>query len=172
MVRVMAVLVYDLCPYSLFQGKYIQVVQVWNRLSLTYFIVSSTKYYQLLSYWKIVHSVSISGARWFSNETPVNFSPLCSSHHSISRVEFEKPQFILEFPLDIETSKKVYTFILVEFLKHLFTRIISYIRWLCCFGEGLNQIFVSENSSTRSMEYSLFVRSCNLYPDPFKIREV
>ena len=89
MVRVMAVLVYDLCPYSLFQGKYVQVVQVWYRLTFAYFIVSSTKNYQLLRYWKIVHSVTVSGARRFSNEAPLHFGPLSSPNHSISRVGFE-----------------------------------------------------------------------------------
>jgi hypothetical protein len=87
MVRMMAVLICHLRPYSLFQGKYIQVVQVWNRFTLAYFIISSSKNYQLLRYWKIVQSVSVSWARWFSNKTSLNFGPLSSSHQSISRVE-------------------------------------------------------------------------------------
>ena len=45
MVRMMAVLICHLRPYSLFQGKYIQVVQVWNRFTLAYFIISSSKNY-------------------------------------------------------------------------------------------------------------------------------
>ena len=45
MVRMMAVLICHLRPYSLFQGKYIKVVQVWNRFTLAYFIISSSKNY-------------------------------------------------------------------------------------------------------------------------------